>query len=239
MRLENKVALITGGNQGIGRAVVDLFAKEGAKVVVGDLAEPKEKFGANVESMHLDVTKESDWQKIVEDIEAKYGRIDILVNNAGILTYEPITECSVESWNRTIAVNQTGPFLGMKHVIPVMQKNRKGAIVNISSIWGTIGAPGAAAYHASKGAVRTMTKNAALTYVGDGIRANSVHPGITHTPMVDAQSEELNNLVVSGTPMKRMGKPIELAYAILYLASDEASYTTGAELYVDGGFLAI
>jgi 3alpha(or 20beta)-hydroxysteroid dehydrogenase len=120
-----------------------------------------------------------------------------------------------------------------------MQKNRKGAIVNISSIWGTIGAPGAAAYHASKGAVRTMTKNAALTYVGDGIRANSVHPGITHTPMVDAQSEELNRLVVSGTPMKRMGEPIELAYAILYLASDEASYTTGAELYVDGGFLAI
>lgn len=127
----------------------------------------------------------------------------------------------------------------MKHVIPVMQKKKKGAIVNISSIWGTIGAPGAAAYHASKGAVRTMTKNAALTYVGDGIRCNSVHPGITHTPMVDAQSDELNELVVSGTPMKRMGKPIELAYAILYLASDEASYTTGAELYVDGGFLAI
>jgi len=239
MRLEGKVALITGGNQGIGRAVVDLFVKEGAKVVVGDLAEPKEKFGANIEDMRLDVTKESDWQKIVKDVEAKYGRIDILVNNAGILTYEPITECTLESWNRTIAVNQTGPFLGMKHVVPIMRKNRKGAIVNISSIWGTIGAPGAAAYHASKGAVRTMTKNAALTYVGDGIRVNSVHPGITRTPMVDAQSEELNDLVVSGTPMKRMGKPIELAYAILYLASDEASYTTGAELYVDGGFLAI
>lgn len=238
MRLENKVALVTGGNQGIGRAVVELFAKEGAKVVVGDLAEPKEKFGVNIEDMRLDVTKEGDWKKIVMDIEAKYGRIDILVNNAGILTYEPITECSIESWNRTIAVNQTGPFLGMKHVIPAMQKNRKGAIVNISSIWGTIGAPGAAAYHASKGAVRTMTKNAALTYVGDGIRVNSVHPGITRTPMVDAQSEELNELVVSGTPMKRMGKPIELAYAILFLASDEASYTTGAELYVDGGFLA-
>jgi 3alpha(or 20beta)-hydroxysteroid dehydrogenase len=239
MRLEGKVALITGGNQGIGRAVVDLFVKEGAKVIVGDLAEPKENFGANIEGMRLDVTKESDWQKIVKDIEANYGRIDILVNNAGILTYEPITECSLESWNRTIAVNQTGPFLGMKHVIPVMQKNKKGAIVNISSIWGTIGAPGAAAYHASKGAVRTMTKNAALTYVDDGIRVNSVHPGITRTPMVDAQSEDLNALVVSGTPMKRMGKPIELAYAILYLASDEASYTTGAELYVDGGFLAI
>lgn len=239
MRLENKVALITGGNQGIGRAVVDLFVKEGAKVIVGDMAEPKEKFGANIEGMRLDVTKESDWEKIAREVEAKYGRIDILVNNAGILTYEPITECTLESWNRTIAVNQTGPFLGMKHVIPIMQKNKKGAIVNISSIWGTIGAPGAAAYHASKGAVRTMTKNAALTYVGDGIRVNSVHPGITRTPMVDAQSEELNDLVVSGTPMKRMGKPIELAYAILYLASDESSYTTGAELYVDGGFLAI
>jgi NAD(P)-dependent dehydrogenase (short-subunit alcohol dehydrogenase family) len=239
MRLKDKVALITGGNQGIGRAVVDLFAKEGAKVVVGDLAEPKEKFGANIEGVRLDVTNEGDWQKIARDIEVKYGRIDILVNNAGILTYEPITECSLESWNRTIAVNQTGPFLGMKHVVPIMQKNNQGAIVNISSIWGTIGAPGAAAYHASKGAVRTMTKNAALTYVGDGIRVNSVHPGITRTPMVDAQDEELNDLVVSGTPMKRMGKPIELAYAILYLASDEASYTTGAELYVDGGFLAI
>lgn len=239
MRLENKVALITGGNQGIGRAVVDLFVKEGAKVIVGDMAEPKEQFGANIEGMRLDVTKESDWEKIAREVEAKYGRIDILVNNAGILTYEPITECTLESWNRTIAVNQTGPFLGMKHVIPIMQKNKKGAIVNISSIWGTIGAPGAAAYHASKGAVRTMTKNAALTYVGDGIRVNSVHPGITRTPMVDAQSEELNDLVVSGTPMKRMGKPIELAYAILYLASDESSYTTGAELYVDGGFLAI
>lgn len=239
MRLEGKVALVTGGNQGIGRAVVDLFVKEGAKVIVGDLGEPKDPFGANIEGMRLDVTKEGDWERIARDVEAKYGRIDILVNNAGILTYEPITECSLESWNRTIAVNQTGPFLGMKHVVPVMQKNRKGAIVNISSIWGTIGAPGAAAYHASKGAVRTMTKNAALTYVGDGIRVNSVHPGITRTPMVDAQSEELNDLVVSGTPMKRMGKPIELAYAILYLASDEASYTTGAELYVDGGFLAI
>ncbi len=239
MRLKDKVAIITGGNQGIGRAIVDLFAQEGATVVVGDLSEPKKPFGSNIEGMRLDVTKEEDWQEIVAATTKKYGRVDILVNNAGILTYEPIHECSVESWYRTIAVNQTGPFLGMKHVIPTMQKQKKGSIVNLSSIWGTIGAPGAAAYHASKGAVRTMTKNAALTYVDDGIRCNSVHPGITATPMTDGQDKELNDLVVSGTPMKRMGKPIELAYAVLYLASDEASYTTGAELYVDGGFLAI
>jgi NAD(P)-dependent dehydrogenase (short-subunit alcohol dehydrogenase family) len=239
MRLKDKVAIVTGGNQGIGRAVVDLFVKEGARVVVGDLGEPKEKFGSNIDGMHLDVTKEEDWNEFVKATVSLHGRIDILVNNAGILTYEPIHECTLESWNRTIAVNQTGPFLGMKHVIPTMRKQKKGSIVNISSIWGTIGAPGAAAYHASKGAVRTMTKNAALTYVDDGIRCNSIHPGITQTPMVAAQSQALNDLVVSGTPMKRMGKPIELAYAILYLASDEASYTTGAELYVDGGFLAI
>jgi NAD(P)-dependent dehydrogenase (short-subunit alcohol dehydrogenase family) len=239
MRLKDKVAIVTGGNQGIGRAVVDLFAKEGARVVVGDLGEPKEKFGSNIDGMHLDVTKEEDWNEFVKATVSLHGRIDILVNNAGILTYEPIHECTLESWNRTIAVNQTGPFLGMKHVIPTMRKQKKGSIVNISSIWGTIGAPGAAAYHASKGAVRTMTKNAALTYVDDGIRCNSIHPGITQTPMVAAQSQALNDLVVSGTPMKRMGKPIELAYAILYFASDEASYTTGAELYVDGGFLAI
>jgi NAD(P)-dependent dehydrogenase (short-subunit alcohol dehydrogenase family) len=239
MRLENKVALITGGNQGIGRATVDLFAKEGAKVIALDITEPKSPFGSNIEGMRLDTTKEDQWEKAIKTIVAKYGRIDILVNNAGILTYEPIDECSLESWNRTIAVNQTGVFLGMKHVVPTMRKQKKGAIVNISSIWGTIGAPGAAAYHASKGAVRTMTKNAALTYVADGIRCNSIHPGITNTPMVAAQSRELNDLVISGTPMKRLGEPIELAYAILYLASDEASYTTGAELYVDGGFLAI
>lgn len=239
MRLDNKTALITGGNQGIGRATVDLFAKEGAKVIALDRVEPREAFGPSIESMHLDVTREDDWKRVVEAVLAKHGRIDILVNNAGILTYEPIHESSLESWNATIAVNQTGPFLGMKHVIPTMRKQKKGAIVNVSSIWGTIGAPGAAAYHASKGAVRTMTKNAALTYVDDGIRCNSVHPGISDTPMVQAQSKELNDLVISGTPMKRLGKPIELAYAILYLASDEASYTTGAELYVDGGFLAI
>jgi NAD(P)-dependent dehydrogenase (short-subunit alcohol dehydrogenase family) len=239
MRLQDKVALVTGGNQGIGRAVVNLFAKEGAKVIALDMVDPKEPFGPGIEGMRLDVTQEAQWQSVVGAIAKKYGRIDILVNNAGILTYEPVDECSLESWNRTIAVNQTGPFLGMKHVIPSMRKQKKGAIINISSIWGTIGAPGAAAYHATKGAVRTMTKNVALTYVDDGIRCNSVHPGITDTPMVEAQSKELNDLVISSTPMKRLGKPIELAYAILYLASDESSYTTGSELYVDGGFLAV
>jgi NAD(P)-dependent dehydrogenase (short-subunit alcohol dehydrogenase family) len=239
MRLNNKVALITGGNQGIGRATVDLFAKEGARVIALDRVEPGESYGSGIEYIRLDVTKEEDWKHAVDVVLSRHGRIDVLVNNAGILTYEPIHESTLESWNTTIAVNQTGPFLGMKHVIPAMRRQKQGSIVNVSSIWGTIGAPGAAAYHASKGAVRTMTKNAALTYVADGIRCNSVHPGISDTPMVAAQSKQLNDLVISGTPMKRLGRPIELAYAILYLASDEASYTTGAELYVDGGFLAM
>ena len=155
---------MTGGNQGIGRATVDLMAREGARVIAPDIAEPKAPFGRNIEGMRLDTTKEEQWKKVIPEIVARYDRIDILVNNAGILTYEPIHECSLESWERTISVNQTGVFLGMKHVIPTMQKQKKGAIVNISSIWGTIGAPGAAAYHASKGAVCTMSKNAALTY---------------------------------------------------------------------------
>ncbi|MBB6469146.1 NAD(P)-dependent dehydrogenase (short-subunit alcohol dehydrogenase family) [Aminobacter lissarensis] len=237
MRLRNKVALITGGARGIGRATVELFAREGAKVHACDLSFDGDFSDKSVVRHMLDVTDFENWRVVVNEIVKQDGRIDVLFNNAGtVLSYDGIAEIDIEDWNKVIAINQTGPFYGMKTVIPHMKASGGGSIINTSSIWGIAGAAGVSAYTASKAAVRHMSKNAALTYVADGIRVNSLHPGIISTPMIDAQETTITDAIVSITPMKRLGRPDEIAYGALFLASDESSYMTGAELVIDGGY---
>ncbi len=238
MRLQAKVVLVTGAASGIGHAVTELFASEGAIVFASDIASPKLAYSDGIEALRLDVTREDDWEKAVDTVVEKSGRLDVLINNAGIIAYEPLHELEVSAWMNMIAVDQTGVFLGMREAIRVMRRQKSGSIVNISSIWGSAAVAGAHSYHAAKGAVRNMTKNAAMTYVADGIRVNSVHPGFIDTPLTEAQAPELNDVVIASTPMKRGGKPIEVAYGCLFLASDEASYVTGTELAIDGGYLA-
>ncbi|MBB3560126.1 3alpha(or 20beta)-hydroxysteroid dehydrogenase [Rhizobium sp. BK512] len=238
MRLEGKVALITGAAGGIGHAVAGLFASEGAIVIAADIKPPAKPYAGDVETIMLDVTREEQWASAVAAIVRKHGRLDVLINNAGIIAYEPLDKLEMKDWQKMIAVDQTGVFLGMREAVRVMRKQQAGAIVNISSIWGSAAVSGAHSYHAAKGAVRNMSKNAAMTYAGEGIRVNSVHPGFIHTPLTDAQNPDLNRIVIDTTPMKRGGQPIEIAYGCLFLASDEASYVTGAELNIDGGYLA-
>ncbi len=238
MKLRGKVVLVTGAASGIGHAVAELFANEGAKVFASDIVSPKAPYSQEIEPMTLDVSSESAWETAVDAVVEKSGRLDVLINNAGIIAYEPLHELELKQWLKMIAVDQTGVFLGMREAVRVMRRQKSGSIVNISSIWGSAAVAGAHSYHAAKGAVRNMTKNAALTYVGDGIRVNSVHPGFIHTPLTDAQSQELNDAVIAATPMKRGGQPIEVAYGCLYLAGDESSYVTGSELVIDGGYLA-
>ncbi len=238
MRLQGKVALITGAASGIGHAVAELFAREGATVIASDIIPPVEAYSDGIEAATLDVTREDDWARTVAAIVAKHGRLDVLINNAGIIAYEPLHELDMANWQKMIAVDQTGVFLGMREAVRAMRGQKSGSIVNISSIWGNAGVSGAHAYQAAKGAVRNMSKNAALTYVGDGIRVNSVHPGFIHTPLTDAQAQALNTVVIGSTPMQRGGTPLEVAYGCLFLASDEVSFVTGTELVIDGGYLA-
>jgi NAD(P)-dependent dehydrogenase (short-subunit alcohol dehydrogenase family) len=238
MRLQGKVALVTGAASGIGYAVAELFAKEGAIVFASDVAPPRTPHSKGIHAVRLDVTRESDWTTIIGQIVQRAGRLDVLINNAGIIAYEPLHELEMEDWLKMIAVDQTGVFLGMRAAVREMRKRKSGSIVNISSIWGNSAVGGAHAYHAAKGAVRNMTKNAAMTYVADGIRANSVHPGFIDTPLTQAQAPDLNASVIGSTPMKRAGRPLEVAYGCLFLASDESSYVTGTELVIDGGYLA-
>lgn len=238
MRLQNKVVLISGAASGIGYAVAELFAREGATVFASDIQSPATPYSAGIEALTLDVTSEENWKAAVGSVVQKAGRLDVLVNNAGIIAYEPLAELEMQAWLRMIAVDQTGVFLGMREAVRVMRLQKAGSIINISSIWGSAAVAGAHSYHAAKGAVRNMSKNAAMTYVGDGIRVNSVHPGFIHTPLTDSQAPELNEAVKSATPMKRGGQPIEVANGCLFLASDESSYVTGTELVIDGGYLA-
>ena len=251
MRLEGKVAIITGGANGMGAEECRIFAREGAKVVIADVMEEEGRqveaeiaeSGGDAVFMKLDVTSESDWDAAVEATLARYGKLDVLVNNAGISgTHHPDT-MSVEAWDTFMDINAKGVFLGMKTVIPRMQAAGGGSIVNISSISGIVGQNVIhMGYNASKGAVRIVTKSAAVQYAEEGIRVNSVHPGAM-PPMRSSSAardpDMRSNMVNSGVPMRRIGRPEEVGYAVLFLASDEASYITGAELVVDGGFTAM
>ncbi|CVK16321.1 NAD(P)-dependent dehydrogenase, short-chain alcohol dehydrogenase family [Apibacter mensalis] len=248
-RLENKIALITGAAAGIGRTTALLFAKEGAKLVLTDVniegvnkvSDEIKKSGGDAIGLSLDVSNEEQWIGVVKSAVDKYGRVDILFNNAGIYVISPITEIELKTWNKLININVTGVFLGMKHVAPLMAKQKKGSIINASSIAGIGGGPGHVLYGASKGAVRTMTKDIAMEFAADNVRVNSIHPGYIKTEMVDYASEKSHKTLEElGAlyPMKRLGEIEEVAKAVLFLASDDASYITGAELVIDGGVMA-
>jgi len=245
-RLEGKVALISGAARGMGECEARLFVREGAKLVLGDVLEEQGKKvaeeiirqGGNATFVRLDVTVEADWQRAVETAERTYRKLQILVNNAGIVRMGPLDETSVDAWNEVINVNQTGVFLGMKQTIPALRRAGGGSIINISSIAGLIGLSNIPAYQASKGAVRLLTKHAAIQYAKDNIRVNSVHPGRIETPMTTPLNPERREMVLRLTPLGRDGKPEEVAYGVLYLASDESSFVTGAELVIDGGCTA-
>ncbi|VXC14836.1 MULTISPECIES: glucose 1-dehydrogenase [Burkholderiaceae] len=235
-RLKGKVALITGAAQGIGLTVAQTFAREGATVIAADIKASDSK---EFDIEQLDVSSPADWSRVVESVIAKHGRIDVLVNNAGIVyCYETLDGTDLDSWQKVLSVNLTGSFLGIQAVLPSMRGMRKGSIINFSSMWGIVGTAGAAAYAAAKGGVRNMTKNAAVTYAPENVRVNSVHPGLIRTPLVTSQSDDLNGEIIAKTPMGRMGTPEEVANVCLFLASDESSFMTGAELVIDGGYLA-
>ena len=245
-RLDGKVALVSGGASGIGAAHARVFAAAGAKLVAGDLQEDKGRAvveavnasGGEAVFVHLDVTRQADWERAVGEAVSRFGKLTTLINNAGIYWPRGTEEETLEGWNTMISVNQTGVWLGMKAAVPAMREAGGGAIVNISSLYGLIGSPGSITYHATKGAVRLMTKSAALEYVKAGIRVNSIHPGQIDTPILSGLTPEQNEQIKAATPMGRLGRPEEIAYGSLYLCSDEAAYTTGAELVIDGGWFA-
>jgi len=253
-RVEGKVAIVTGGALGIGRATCLLLAKEGAKVAVTDILDKEgqkvvdeiKDAGGVAESWHLDVTKEQEVKKVFADVAREFGKIDVLVNNAGIAgVNKPTHQITEEQWDKVINVNVKGVFFCTKHAIPYMQNTGGGSIINLSSIYGLVSAPDIPPYHASKGAVRLMTKTDALLYAKDNIRVNSVHPGYIWTPLVEdlgrksprgveAFREQLDSL----HPIGHVGEPEDIAYGILYLASDESKFVTGSELVIDGGYTA-
>ena len=250
MRLEGKVAIVSGGASGIGEATSRLFAAEGASVVIADV---DDKRGPALESdirddggeaafIKLDVTDEDQWRAVVAETVARFGKLDIVVNNAGISApgRPPTEQQTVEGWDAVMAVNARGVFLGTKHAIPEMRKAGGGSIINISSIYGNVGSKGGTAYHASKGAVRAFSKAAAIQYADVNIRVNSVHPGFVDTPMTDGLHSQpgVREERVARTPLGRMGVPEDIAYGILYLASDESGFVTGSELVIDGGMTA-
>jgi 3alpha(or 20beta)-hydroxysteroid dehydrogenase len=248
-RLDGKVALISGGARGQGATEAQLFAREGAKVVLGDIldvqgrqveAEVKAS-GGEATYVHLDVTNEEHWRAAVDTAVRRYGKLDILVNNAGILLRKAIEEMTVEEWDRIMAINLKGVFLGTKHAIPAMRSAGGGSIINISSTAGLVGSPGgSSAYIATKGGVRLFTKATAIQHAKDKIRCNSVHPGPIATEMIrdTLENQELWAQRLRRLPMGRAGTPEDVAYGVLYLASDESSYITGSELVIDGGTTA-
>jgi NAD(P)-dependent dehydrogenase (short-subunit alcohol dehydrogenase family) len=244
-RLSNKVCLVTGAARGQGEAEARRFAEEGGTVVLTDVREEQGRVvaddladrGHDAQFSPLDVSEPEDWTTCVEAVLEDSGGIDVLVNNAGIARDEPLDEENLEGWERVVAVNQTGAFLGMREVMPVMAETGGGAVVNTCSIWGVVGTADTFAYQATKGAIRAMTKNAAIAFADRGVRVNAVCPGVIETPMTDAR-EGLVEYLSKRTPLSRPGQPEEVADAALFLASEEASYVTGEELMVDGGFTA-
>ena len=248
-RLEGKVALISGGARGQGAVEARMFAEEGASVVIGDILDDQgrqteaelQEVGYNVTYVHLDVTSESDWEAAVQSAVDTYGKLDVLLNNAGILIRKNIEETTEDDWDRIFAVNAKGVFLGTKAAIPAMRDAGGGSIINISSTAGLVGSPnGSASYTATKGAVRLFTKSTAIQHAREGIRCNSIHPGPIETDMIaDTLNDPANMaLRMQRLPLGRVGKPSEIAYGAIYLASDESSFVTGSELVIDGGTTA-
>lgn len=253
-RVKGKVALVTGGALGIGEACCLMLAREGARVVCTDIKEAEGKAvvdrvvqaGGDAVFMKHDVASEADWQRVIADTVKKYGKLDILVNNAGVGLAAPVDQETLAQWRRLMSINLDGVFLGTKYAIPAMAKGGGGSIINMSSIEGLIGDANIAAYNASKGGVRLLTKSAALrcAQAGFNIRVNSIHPGYIWTPMVAnyvnaapdpaAAKKALETL----HPVGRMGEPDDIAYGVLYLAADESKFITGAELVIDGGYTA-
>ena len=255
MRLEGKVAVITGSAQGVsgrlmgfGGATARLFAKEGATVVVADIDEESGKLtsaqireaGSEAMFVRLDVTSDVSWAAAIEATIARYSKLDVLVNSAGTVSRAVVEKTTLEMWEEQMAVHSTATFLGTKAAIPEMRRANGGSIINVSSIFGLVGSPSSTAYHAAKGASRIFTKAAAVQYAKEGIRVNSIHPGFVTTPMTAPifSDPELINPRLAAVPLGRLGLADEIAYGILCLASDEASFITGAELVIDGGFTA-
>lgn len=251
-RLKDKVIIVTGGSLGIGKSSCRIMAEEGAHVAVTDILDDEgQKLtdeivseGGSAHYWHLDVSDEDEVKKVFSEVKEKYGKIDVLVSNAGISgVNKPTDKIELEDWQKVIDINVNGVFLCTKHIIPYMRQNGQGSIINLSSIYGIIGAGDIPAYHASKGAVRLMTKNDALIYSKDRIRVNSVHPGFIWTPLVEAMAEESGKGVEgfrkeldSLHPIGHVGEPDDIAYGIVYLASDESKFVTGSELVIDGGY---
>ena len=253
MRLEGRVALITGGARGMGAAEAKLFSREGAKVVIADILEDEgrqteaeiNETGGDAIFIRLDVTQQSDWDAAIQRTVEQFGKLDVIVNNAGIASGSSIEEMTVEHWDQMMNVNAKGVFLGTKAaIVQMLSQGGGGSIINTSSVSGIIGQAGvSAAYNASKGAVRIFTKSAAVQYARDGIRVNSLHPGGTMTPMTQqlwqsTERDEDGFVLTPNTPLGRAARPEEIAYGALFLASDESSYVTGTELVMDGGFTA-
>lgn len=248
-RLDGKVVLISGGARGQGATEAKMMAGEGAKVVFGDILDDEGKMveaeiaevGHEATYVHLDVTKEADWTAAVQTAVDRYGKLDILVNNAGILIRKSIEETTEEDWDRIMAINAKGVFLGTKQAIPAMRKAGGGSIVNISSTAGLVGSlDGSPSYTATKGAVRLFTKATAIQYAKENIRCNSVHPGPIDTVMIEDTLTDpaRRERRMQRLPLKRIGTTEDIAYGVLYLASDEASFVTGSELVIDGGTTA-
>ena len=248
MRLRGKVALISGGARGMGAVEARLFAREGARVVVGDILEHEggevaseiAATGAEAVFVRLDVTSEADWENAVAEAAHRFGKLDVLVNNAGIYLRGFVEETAPEDWDRVMEVNAKGAFLGTRAAIPAMRDSGGGSIVNIASFNSLVGTTTSAAYNASKAAVRLLTKSTAVQYAEDGIRANAIHPGPVQTAMFMSgfQDEEAVESRRALVPLRRIGTAEDVAYGALFLASDESSYMTGSDLVIDGGWTA-
>lgn len=255
MRLNNKIVVITGGAtgsktklMGFGGTTAHIFAKEGAKVIITDInedlgiqtVEEIKKNGGDASFMYLDVTDEQGWINLVSNINKKYSTIDVFVHSAGFIKRTSIQETTEESWDLHMDIHVKGAFLGTKHVSPTMQNSKKGSIILVSSIMGLVGSASSTPYHTAKGAIHTFTKSAAIQLAKDNIRVNCISPGFVLTPMTKniLTDNEILNSRLSSVPMNRLGTTIEIANAILYLASDESSFVTGIDLVVDGGYTA-
>ena len=242
-RFNGRVALVTGGASGIGKATAKRIAAEGGSVVIADVQDEAgaaavaeiEGNGGVAAFVHLDVTDEQGWADAVAETVERFGGLDVLVNNAGIGDTEPIEVTTAETWDKVVAVTQTSVFLGMKAAADALKRSGHGSVVNISSMYGIVGSGVSPAYHAAKGAVRLLTKTTALGWAQEGVRVNSVHPGYIDTPILGDTDRDM---LVGATPMGRLGQPEEIAAMITFLASDEASFVTGAEFVADGGYTA-